>query len=153
MSTLSTRNLTRAKPPVVPFARIAKSILPSWEVSLAFVGPTEATRLNKTLRKKSYVPNVLSYVSSKKAGEVIICLQEAKKQAPDYDLSYPQFVAFLFIHALLHLKGMPHGPTMEKRERALLVRFVPLQHGTKNRNGNRHRKSPGKGGSRRGGTR
>ncbi|MBP9817054.1 MAG: rRNA maturation RNase YbeY [Candidatus Pacebacteria bacterium] len=153
MSALGIRNLTRAKLPVVPYARIAKAILPSWEVSLAFVGPTEAKRLNRSLRKKSYVPNVLSYASDTKSGEVIICLQEAKKQAPEYDLSYPQFVAFLFIHALLHLKGMPHGPTMEKRERALLARFVSLHNGTKNRNGNRHRKSPSKGGSRRGGTR
>ena len=126
MKGLSTRNLTRRSVPGVPFAKIAKSILPTWELSLVFVTPAEATRLNTTLRKKTYTPNVLSYASSKKSGEVIICLSVAKTQAPEYGLSYTAFVTLLFIHALLHLKGERHGTTMEKRERALLARFVSI---------------------------
>jgi len=153
MGSLSQRNLTRRIVPGVPFVRIAKAVLPGWDLSLAFVTSGEAKKLNKALRKKSYVPNVLSYVTEKKSGEVIICLEEAKKQAPDYDLSYLQFVGLLFIHALLHLNGMPHGPTMERRERVLMTRFVSTPHGTTNRNRNRHRKSPSKSGGSRGGTR
>ena len=45
-----------------PFAKIAREMLPGWEISLAFVGPTNARALNKALRGKSYTPNVLSYV-------------------------------------------------------------------------------------------
>ena len=95
------------------------------------------------LRNKSYVPNVLSYESGKNSGEIIICLSVAKQQASSYDLSYRNFTAFLFIHGLLHLKGLPHGSTMEQHERTLLKRFtgatieyedVKLGYGTSNRN-------------------
>lgn len=126
MKGLSTRNLTRRSVPGVPFTKIAKAILPTWELSLVFVTPEEAKRLNKTLRKKTYTPNVLSYESAPKSGEVIICLSVAKEQAPEYGLPYAAFVGLLFIHALLHLKGERHGTTMEKRERALLARFVSI---------------------------
>ena len=152
MTTLSIRNLTRRLTPKVPFARIAKEVLPGWEVSLVFHTEAAAKKLNTTLRKKTYVPNVLSYVSGDKSGEVIICLAEAKLQAPEHGLSYPGFTALLFIHALLHLKGMPHGTTMEKRERALVARYVPI-HGTTHSNRHRHRNTPNKSGGGRGGAR
>ncbi len=124
MATVSTRNFTRRPAPRARFIEIAKKALPGWEISLVFAGPTRAKSLNKKLRRKSYVPNVLSYESGTKSGEVIICLDIAKKQAKDYGLSYPDFTAYLFIHGLMHLKGYPHGPTMERYERALMGRFV-----------------------------
>lgn len=101
-----------------------KITLPGWELSLVFVGESRAQQLNLQLRNKSYVPNVLSYETGEKSGEILICLSVAKKQAPSYDLSYKDFVALLFIHGMLHLKGQAHGATMEKQERALLARFT-----------------------------
>mgnify|MGYP001570671357 FL=1 len=124
MSTLDIRNLTRQKTVKFPFEAAHKHILPSSEVSLAFVGTARAQQMNKSLRNKDYIPNVLSYETGKKSGEILICLLEARKQAPSYDMSYTQFVGFLFIHGLLHLKGERHGATMEKQERALLKRFI-----------------------------
>ena len=105
------------------YSLIAAEVLPGWELSLVFVGPTRAKQLNESLRGKSYTPNVLSYVAGAKSGEIIICPAVAKRQAPDYDLSYKNFIIYLFIHGLLHLKGHPHGATMEKHERALMARF------------------------------
>jgi len=118
------RNFTKQPAPSRPFEAIANAALPGWEISLVFAGPTRAKALNLKLRRKSYVPNVLSYESGKKSGEVIICLNIAKKQSKEYGLSYSDFTAYLFIHGLMHLKGHPHGPTMERYERALMGRFV-----------------------------
>jgi rRNA maturation RNase YbeY len=139
MSSLDIRNFTRRKPPVFPYAKIASTILPSWEISLVFAGTTRAQSLNKSLRNKTYIPNVLSYTLGKKSGEIIICPDVAKKQAQEYGLSYPHFIVFLFIHGLLHLKGRAHGTTMERHERTFLKRFTgaTLTYGdtTTNRNG------------------
>jgi rRNA maturation RNase YbeY len=122
--TVEVRNFTRRSAPVFPYKEIAKAILPSWEISLVFAGETRAKNLNIALRKKSYTPNVLSYESGNHSGEIIICLPIAKKQAQSYGVSYPHFVVFLFIHGLLHLKGLPHGTTMERHERTFLKRFT-----------------------------
>lgn len=124
MSTLDIRNMTRQKTVKFPFDAAHKHILPTWEVSLAFVGTTRAQVMNKQLRNKDYTPNVLSYQSGNKSGEIVICPLVAKKQAKKYDMTYTQFVGFLFIHGLLHLKGQQHGATMEKQERLLLKRFI-----------------------------
>ena len=145
MAGLSVRNLTRRKAPVFPFMKAAQR-LKGWDLSLVFVTDARAKSLNQALRKKDYVPNVLSYETGKKSGEVIICLSEAARQAPTYDLPYADFCGFLFIHGLLHLEGYRHGPTMDKHERTLLKRFVPVSlNETKNRNRNRHRHLAGEG--------
>ena len=121
---LDTRNFTKTPTPRHPYEKIADAILPGWEISLVFLGEVRAQQLNKALRNKDYVPNVLSYESGKKGGEIIICLQVAKREAKEYGMSYSQFVAYLFIHGLLHLKGYPHGTTMDKHERAHMARFI-----------------------------
>lgn len=138
MTSLDIRNFTRKRQPSFPYQKVADLVLPDWEVSLVFAGETRAQHLNKTLRNKTYVPNVLSYEIGKKSGEIVICLQVAKRQAPDYELSYQNFVGFLFIHGLLHLKGRRHGTTMESEERALMARFADTinYNGTQNRNRN-----------------
>src|SRR5579872_4346893 len=105
------------------YERIASEILPGWEISLAFVTPATARTLNKKLRGKSYVPNVLSYRVGTKHGEIIICESVAREEAPAYNLDPETYTLFLFIHGCLHLKGMAHGSTMEKREQALLARY------------------------------
>jgi probable rRNA maturation factor len=124
MSKLDIRNFTRSKSPAFPFQKALEATLPSWEISLVFAGEQRAQSLNIKLRNKDYVPNVLSYVSGKKSGEIIICPSVAKKQARAYELTPTQMTGFLFIHGLLHLKGLPHGATMDKREREILSRFI-----------------------------
>ena len=124
MTELDIRNFTRQKKVAFPFAAAHQHILPGFDISLAFVGTTRAQQLNKTLRKKDYVPNVLSYKTDDTMGEILICPLVARAQAPKYDMTYTEFVGFLFIHGLLHLKGAQHGATMERQERALLKRFV-----------------------------
>jgi rRNA maturation RNase YbeY len=141
--TVDVRNFTRREAPRLPYQKIAETILPGWEISLVFAGETRAQNLNIELRNKDYVPNVLSYETSstkkERSGEIIICPEVAKRQAKNYDLSTPHFIGFLFIHGLLHLKGLPHGTTMDRYEREYLSRFISApssspSHGSTHRN-------------------
>ncbi len=156
MAGVSIKNLTRrTSAPRSAFSAIAKEVFPSSDISLVFVGPTRAKALNLQLRGKDYIPNVLSYALDAHSGEVIICLAEAKKQAPRYGMGERAFVLYLFIHGLLHIKGRAHGASMERSERKLLAKFVKggarsLSNVTTHRNRNRHRHVPGKNGRRRG---
>jgi len=127
-TSLDITNLTRRQTPGVPYAKLVSRILPGWDISLVFVGEQRARTLNHSLRGKGYTPNVLSYAAGSKHGEIIICLVVAEKQAPAYGLSYRPYIAFLFIHGMLHLKGLVHGATMERRERALLASVFPTTH-------------------------
>ena len=138
MASVDVRNLTRRPTPRFPYQEAAKAALPGWEISLVYVGEARATRMNKALRKKSYAPNVLSYETGTKSGEIVICLPVAKKQAPDYGMTYRNFVAYLFIHGCLHLKGLPHGTTMEAKERALMARLTSVP-SSPNASTHRHR--------------
>jgi probable rRNA maturation factor len=94
-----------------------------YELSLAFVGKVKATTLNKKYRKKDYSPNVLSFPLTENSGEIIICPITAKKEAVKFNLSEEGYIAFLFIHGLLHLKGYDHGDTMNTLERKYLKTF------------------------------
>lgn len=135
-SNLDTRNFTRRTAPVFPYKKALDLVLPGWDISLVFAGAQRAQSINLRLRDKDYIPNVLSYETGEKSGEIIICLEVAKKQAPDYELSYTAFTGYLFIHGLMHLAGKRHGPTMEREERALLARLIsiPPVHGTTHSN-------------------
>lgn len=125
MSGVSIKNLTRrSSVPRFAYTAVAASVLPDWDLSLVFVGPAQARALNERMRGKTYVPNVLSYALGEKSGEIIICLNEADKQAASYDMDRQTFVLYLFIHGVLHIKGWAHGAKMEACERTLLAKFA-----------------------------
>ena len=154
MAKVEIKNLTRRPVPRFAYTAIAATVLPGWDISLVFVGPKKAQELNRELRKKSYIPNVLSYAVGEKSGEVFICLSEAARQAPDHTMSERVFVLYLFIHAILHLKGWPHGGTMERWEQKLVAQYAPRTahtslHVTENSDRHRHRHLPSEGSRRR----
>jgi rRNA maturation RNase YbeY len=154
MERVETTNLTRRPVPRFAYTSIVAEVLPDWKISLVFVGPKKAQELNIQLRKKSYIPNVLSYALGEKSGEIFICLAEAEKQAPAHTMHMRIFVLYLFIHAVLHLKGWAHGGTMERCERKLITQFAPQRvrtpaHVTKNSDRYRHRHVPSEGSRRR----
>jgi len=124
MTNVSIRNLTRRSAPRFAYSAVASEVLTDWNISLAFVGPKKALELNKQLRKASYIPNVLSYEVGNKSGEIIICLHEADKKAQKHLMDTRTFVLYLFIHGLLHLKGMAHSGIMERCEKKLVAKFA-----------------------------
>jgi len=110
--------------PPQPYADIADKILGKrYALSLVFIGKERAATLNKTYRKKTYAPNVLSFPLDEHTGEILICPQIATAEAAKYDLSPDNYVAFLFIHGCLHLKGYEHSDTMEALEQKYLKYF------------------------------
>jgi probable rRNA maturation factor len=92
-------------------------------LSLVFVGKTRAATLNKTYRKKTYSPNVLSFPLDEQTGEIFICSQVATSEAAKFNLSPKGYVGFLFIHGCLHLKGLDHGDRMDKQEAKWVKHF------------------------------
>jgi probable rRNA maturation factor len=124
MDTCVITSTVRVYPTDLPFAAIKQAILGTkYELSLAFVGEKRATSLNMSYRKKTYAPNVLSFPLTDTAGEIFICPNIAKREAAKFNLSPSGYVAYLFIHGCLHLKGHDHGDTMDKLERKYLKTF------------------------------
>lgn len=116
-SRVSIVNKTKGKLPRLPFARMKDAVLgPEYDLSLAFVGDAESRRINIEHRGKDYVPNVLSFELGPDAGEIFINPLEAERQAPEFGRTRSNFIAFLYVHALCHLKGMDHGSRMERTE-------------------------------------
>lgn len=110
--------------PSLPYERMKDDVLgTSYSLSLVFIGSDRARTLNRTHRKKTYVPNVLSFPLDAHHGEVYITPSVAAREAKSRGMSARGYVGFLFIHGLLHLNGMAHGDTMEKAEQALCARY------------------------------
>jgi probable rRNA maturation factor len=106
------------------FDQIKKAVLGSkYDLSLVFISPKKIQNLNKIYRNINKPTDILSFPLSKTSGEMFICLSETKKMAKEFDRSYENFLAFLFIHGCVHLKGFDHGPKMEKVEEKFRKKF------------------------------
>lgn len=112
------------KPHGLPFEDMKNAILgPNYELSLVFIGSTRSRTLNLKFRGKDKPTNVLSFPLSDNEGEIFICPEIAKKEAPAFGMNGDAFMAYLFIHGCLHLKGYRHGSKMDSAERTYTKRF------------------------------
>jgi probable rRNA maturation factor len=115
--------------PSFPYETMKNDVLgKKYSLSLSFVGPTRAQKLNAEYRQKTYTPNVLSFPLNDTCGEIVICPEVARKEAHEYNLSTDGYIAFLFIHGLLHLKGHDHhteteATAMEKLEKRYVTKY------------------------------
>lgn len=121
---LTITNKTKGKLPRLPFLDMKNAALGKhYELSLVFIGERRSKKLNIAYRNKHKSGNVLSFPLDKKTGEIFICPARARREMKNFDRTYDNFIAFLFIHGLLHLKGMDHGSTMEKAEEKIRTQF------------------------------
>jgi len=124
---VSIQNTTRGKVltlPLVKILQIKNKILgKKYTLSLAFVGTCTARKINLQTRNKTYTPNTLSFQYTKNSGEIILCPVIIKKQALQNKAKYADYLAFILIHSLLHLKGLDHGIKMELLEQKLVKEF------------------------------
>ncbi len=90
---------------------------PKTELSIAFVTEHEMRRLNKQWRGNDRVTDVLSFES----GEVLICYQQAKRQAIELKHSTRDEVIFLLVHGILHVYGYDHEKPSDAKK------MFPLQ--------------------------
>ena len=118
-------NKTKGKLPRLPFVVMKNKILgEDYELSVVCVSKKESQRLNKQWRDKDYPTNILSFPLTENSGEIVLQLEIVKRDAPNFDMNYTNFLKFLVIHGCLHLKGFEHGSTMEKEEKKYLKIFL-----------------------------
>ena len=87
-----------------------------YDLSLVFIGSDLSKKLNKTHRGKNAPTDILSFPLTKNSGEIFIDTSTAAKEAKQFNRKTENFIGFLFIHGLVHLKGLDHGSTMEEAE-------------------------------------
>lgn len=110
------------------------------EISLSFVDEEKIRQLNKDFRSIDRVTDVLSFpiedffnedrenILEKPylmLGDVVICLDVARKQADDLGHSFEREVMYLTCHSILHLLGYDHiedddKKIMRKREKEVM---------------------------------
>lgn len=121
---LSITNTTKGKLPRLPFAKITEAVLgKEYDCSLVIVSSRKSQELNRTYRGKDSATNILSFPLDENEGEIFLDLKKARKDAPNFERSYTNFIGFLFIHGLFHLKGMDHGTKMENAEKKVRTIF------------------------------
>ncbi len=104
--------------------KIKREILgKQYELSFAFISKNKIKELNKKYRQIDEPTDVLSFQLEKNlpdgkagVGEILICRSLAKIKAPKFGMTFPDYLLFLVIHAVLHLKGLVHGDKMERHE-------------------------------------
>lgn len=86
-----------------------------YTVSIAFVSSADIRRANRIYRKKNAVTDVLSFSLTPDHGELLICYDQASKQAKVMKHTIRDEVTFLLVHGFLHLFGHDHEKTKEAR--------------------------------------
>jgi len=95
--------------------------------TIAFVSDWKIRRLNKTFRGKNSTTDVLSFPfetdefdkDENNLGDVIISVEQARKQASENNLDFDAEIKQLILHGILHLCGFDHetdGGEMNHRE-------------------------------------
>jgi probable rRNA maturation factor len=106
------------------FRRIKEFVLgENYRLSLNFIGSRLSKELNRTYRGRNKATAVLSFALDKDEGEIFINRKEASAEAGKFSRRGEDFVIFLFIHSLCHLKGLRHGVKMENAEKKLREKF------------------------------
>jgi len=117
------QNLTKGKLPRLPFRNMKNAVLGhNYTLSVAIIGNALSRKLNAR-RGKNEPTDILSFPLDKTHGEIFLNLTIAKKRALDFGQTFKNFVGYLFIHGLVHLKGLDHGSTMERIERDIRNEF------------------------------
>ena len=120
----SITNKTKSTLPRVPFLNMKNTALgKDYSLSLVFIGEKRSRTLNKKYRGKNRSTNILSFPLDKKSGEIFITPKVAERESKLFGRKLDNFMAFLFIHGLMHLKGHLHGSTMEASEKKLRKQF------------------------------
>lgn len=113
----SITNKTKDKLPDLPFLFLKNDILgKDYSLSVAFIKEKESRTINKKYREKNKPTNILSFLLHKDEGEIVMCPTLIKKEAKNFGKTFSQFLGFLIIHGMLHLKGLEHGEKMDELE-------------------------------------
>ena len=108
--------------------KIASRIGLKGDATIRLAGAAEVRALNRTYRGIDHATDVLSFPLGEKlpeglyAGDVLICMPIAAKQARQNSQSLEKELLLLMIHGLLHLRGLDH----ERDQGEMLARQARL---------------------------
>lgn len=120
------------KYPTAALRQIAETLLRAVkqsraELSIALVGDREMEPLNRQYRKKRKTTDVLSFFiddqplsGAKILGDVVISVEQARRQAAERGKTLKSEMVTLLIHGILHLLGYDH----EKSPRQAKIMFA-----------------------------
>ena len=111
----------------------AESLENEPEIGVTIVDDNTILELNREYREKDSVTDVLSFPqfeghddlladlrndeASTLIGDVVICFEQAERQADEYDTGITREILYLFVHSVMHLFGYDH---MEEDEKAVM---------------------------------
>lgn len=122
---LEVKRMTKGKLPSLPFVRIKNEILgKDYDLSIVFAPKKTIEDLSHQFKGNKDHKNILSFPLEKNSGEIILNLQTIRLEAKNFDKTYMNYLGFLVIHGMLHLKGFTHSSKMEAEEK----RFVKMFH-------------------------
>ena len=103
------------------------------ELGVTVVDDSEILELNREYREKDSVTDVLSFPqfegheelledllddeAETLIGDVVICFEQAERQAEEYGTGLTREMLYLFVHSVMHLFGYDH---MDDEEKALM---------------------------------
>lgn len=115
------KTIRKGAPTGAPFLRFYEAALKEvlgkdYELSLVFIGNKLSKKLNGAHRGINKPTDILSFTLDKKAGEIFINVPYSKIKCKKFDKSFEEYVKFILVHGLFHLKGYEHGSRMEREE-------------------------------------
>lgn len=84
------------------------------ELTIVFLNPVEAQKLNRQYRKRNYPTDVLSFLDHEGLGDLVICPQVVAKQAKENQHSFKDELGYMVVHGVLHLLGFDHEKSKQK---------------------------------------
>ena len=103
------------------------------ELGVTVVNDSEILELNREYREKDSVTDVLSFPqfeghddllkdllndeTETLIGDVVICYEQAERQAEEYGTGLTREMLYLFVHSVMHLFGYDH---MNEEEKAIM---------------------------------
>lgn len=112
------------------------SVNVNYEIDVSLVDEETIHQVNRDYRGVDRVTDVISFAfnddkdphnqilspeTPRMLGEILICLEQAKRQAKDIGNTIERELSFLYVHGLLHLLGYDH---MKKEDEEIMF---PLQ--------------------------
>jgi len=71
-------------------------------------------KINRRYGQKNKSTNVLAFPLAGLEGQIVLDAALAKKEAKFCGEAFKKYLWRLYVHALLHLKGLEHGEKMDK---------------------------------------
>lgn len=89
------------------------------KLTIAFLEPKSARRLNREFRKRDYATDVLSFDSLEpdSLGELVICPHVISRQAKEHGLLVREELGYMVLHGVLHLLGYDHEKSKREAKR------------------------------------